>query len=231
MELELILFLGAYLAIILSLIHFFHNSIFIKNEEERSRAKAFTAGISLTYIFIHLFPKAIPQYNEELFYGAILFSFIMLIIFDSYLYLSKTKLIRRTREKEHALIFAFYNFIGGTTILYFLNQDILSGTAFFIPMALHNLTSAASIRELKFSVEKNFTLKTFLSFTPLFGVIVASFFAFGDNFTRITIGLLAGSFLYITLRELIPSKHEKHIGAFVKGIIIMFFILSIELIF
>ena len=229
MELELTLFLAAYLGIILSIVHFFHNSIFIKNEEERGKAKSFTAGISLTYVFIHLFPKAIPPFNEELFFGAILGSIIILIYFDSYIYLKKTRVLRKAREKEHAVIFAFYNFIGGTTIVYFLNQDLISGIAFFIPMALHNVTSAASIKEMKHSVERNFTLKTVLSFMPLFGIIVASIFVFSDSFVRITIGLLAGSFLYITFRELIPSKHEKHVFAFLKGTAVMLLLLSVEL--
>ncbi|MBT3304130.1 hypothetical protein HN592_04805 [Candidatus Woesearchaeota archaeon] len=217
------------LGIILFLLHFFSDALYIKKIEKRTHLKTFVAGISLTYIFLHLIPQALPSENNELFFAFFLVGFVIFNMFESMIYnIRSSKKRQRELKEEHATAFFLYNFLLGVSILFFLRQDLFIGIIFFIPVALHALISASALREMHTLVKQNQGYRILLSISTLLGMALALIFALPENVSRSVIGFVAGSLLYIIFRDLIPKVNNCRMNYFLSGIFVMLVLLAIS---
>ena len=225
----MIIYFALILGGLLSLINYFSDELWIKEKTKRLQAKSFAAGVSLTYIFLHLLPKAIPlDYDTEIFFAFILIGFVVFNLLEKFIYKSKNIKQRKIELKEeHTAIFIIYNFSIGLSLLFFMNQDMIAGVLFFIPLALHSLLSASSLRELHYHVKGDYPIKIFLSITPIMGILLSYFIAFPEVFHRSILGFVAGSLLYVVFRELIPRGKESYPRYFLFGIIAMIGFLTV----
>ncbi len=217
------------LGAILFFIHFFNDELYIKKKDKRTHLKTIVAGLSLTYIFLHLIPKALPAKNNELFFAFFLVGFVIFNIFESLIYSARSSKKRQKELKEeHATAFFIYNFLLGVSILFFLRNEIFIGILFFIPVALHALISASALREMHTIVKQNHLYKILLSISTILGILLALIFSLPDSVSRSIIGFVAGSLLYIIFRDLIPKENKCRMKYFLTGIGIMVILLAIS---
>ncbi len=224
------LYIALGLGVVLFIINYFSDEFYIKEKIKRIQAKNFTAGLSLTYIFMHLLSKGVPKEGgNETFFAFVLVGFVIFNLIDSHIFQAKSVAEKKKELKEeHTATFLIYNFFVGASLWFFIKKDIIQAIIFFIPISLHNLLSAASLRELHYLVKNHKIIKFFLSISPILGIVAVNFFAFPESFFRAIIGLVAGSLMYIVFRDIIARTRGKYIIYFVMGIITMLAFLMVD---
>lgn len=208
------------LAILIGFAHFFSGRFCKICSPFFKELISFSAGISITYIFLDLFPHFSSQViilNEFLFFS-LLIGFVTIHLIEKYVYqhLLKKQIKRNIGYINH-IFSIFYHIILGTIIFNFSQQSIEKVLLLFVPVFIYTAVSTLPVKQHS-SNRVNFLV----SLSTLIGVLLAIFL-----FSRISplvitslVGFVIGSLLFSVIRHSIPIGTEGKPLYFVLGVII-----------
>jgi hypothetical protein len=203
---------------IIGIAHYFSELFCLKCEKYRGMIISFSAGISITYIFLHLLPEFVAAKMNRWIFLSILFGFVIFHIVEKYLYQHspEDKLLKELAIEDSITSF-IYHFIIGVILVSFVNQGIKQGILFFIPVLFYT-----SVSTLPVDMTKSKIIKAILSISTLLGILFAKFIYPDINSVLYysLLGLIIGTLLFTVTRHSIPKLREGKPFFFVIGVII-----------
>jgi len=178
-----------------------------------------SAGISIAYIFLILFPEYLNHAKEdsELLSTSILAGFVVFHLIEKYIYQrSPVNHITSRLAIEDTTISFLYHIILGIIILNFTSEQLTEGVLFFIPIILYTALSTLPIQQTQ-----NKKALIFLSSATILGVIIGEIFADNINHPLYAslIGFVLGVMIFTVTRHSIPFGKEGKPLYFLIGVI------------
>lgn len=210
------------LGVLLAATHFFGEEI---NEKypPKGAVTSFSAGITVSYIFLQLLPELQTQaqnFGNYTFLYA-LAGFATVHIAEKYIY-HHDKSVNDLKHDFRLLhtIFLFLYHLGLGIILYFLlNADVVHGVLFFVPVLLHTAISSLSLKELHEDILDSLPVKLTVSISAPTGVIISHLLNPTLTQFHIVIGLIAGMFLYIATSDSLTPQSKGEPWSFLSGVL------------
>jgi len=212
-----------FLGIILFFIHFFCDRIHIYISAHKMKTASFTAGIFVTYFFLHLMPEIykgdITTTKFALLFGLIGFTLFHIVEKHTY---KKTRgySLKRRLGTEHSIAFFLYHLVIGIVIVNLLRIDLLNGVLFFIPIMLFTAISSLSLKGIHDVIVSNRLFRTLLSISTLVGIVFALFLTLTPIVYFSVFGFIIGSLIYVLVMDAIPKEREGSPLFFLIGVVI-----------
>ncbi len=209
------------LAGILSVSDYVTEHIFSKKLRTNQKLVSFSAGVAIAYLLLHMFPEIASNAlidGNRLFLFALL-GFVSLNLIEQYIYKEIGKLKRTSfyHKGIHVVYFFVYNFLVGAVLVVFAARGLKHTLLFFVPFLLYII---AEILPQEFEFRNSFS-KIFFSMAPVIGAIISIYYidfiymAFGE-----LISFIAGTLLYIVIRESLPSDKAEKPLYFMIGVLL-----------
>ncbi|MBT3690999.1 hypothetical protein HOG16_02020 [Candidatus Woesearchaeota archaeon] len=216
------MYIGIYLALILSMFHFI-SGIFVKfTRKHISKLMSLAAGILISIIFIEMLPEFARQALETnyLLFILPLMGFVAFHSIRAYNYkhIKTKKELKGRFRKNHILAFFMEHFIIGFILTISFKTPVVS-LLLFLPFILLTISSSILLRIIDKTSKSNI-LKLALGSSTLLGAITATLFSFNELFYIGSFGYVLGSLIYIVSRDIMPAEEKKEsLLFFVIGLI------------
>ncbi|MDG6218216.1 MAG: hypothetical protein QCI00_02105 [Candidatus Thermoplasmatota archaeon] len=212
------LLLAAFLALVLGLVQFFSEHIVKTCDKYYAHVLSFSAGISVTYVFVHLFPhfsQDVVKTNQLLFVS-VLFGFIFVHLIEKYVFQhSSNDLVDDRLGVLNQFTSVFYHIVLGIVIFDFSEQGLLKILLLFVPIIIFTGVSTLPVRHHS----SNF-VRFFVSLSTLAGVVLA--WLLFDTIQGIIqfglVGFVIGGLLFSVIRHSIPHGKEGKPLFFIIGV-------------
>ena len=218
------LLLGLLLTVILGIVHFFGEQINEKLIAPASIITSFSAGISVSYVFLMLLPelhKGFGQFGDYTFLFAMVgFAGVHMIEKAIYRHEKTLEDIKRDFKELHSVFLFIYHLGMGTVLFYILRTSPLEGTLFFIPLLLHTAISSLSLKELNEDVLDITSVKILISVSGVAGVLIASFTGVSFGQFHVILGIITGMFLHVVISDSMEAEAKGETWSFLLGIIL-----------
>lgn len=216
------------LAVLLGVIDYLSEGHFTRRKGLfKERLVSFAAGLSVSYIFLHLFPQIYLTAHEvpRLIFLAMLAGFVAYHAIEKliYQYAPRDEVINDI-ELEHSVTLFFYHFAIGIVFLSLMRQTVLDGILFFIPVSLHVIINALPHAH-RF---QRMSVKAFFSSAPLLGVILALMVPIPPIIYALLFGIVAGLLLFVEAREVVPRRRAESIVWFLIGVVGYGFLIGVS---
>jgi len=208
--------------------HLLSESICRKLGKHRSLFISFTAGLSIAYLFLELFPLLFQEGKQvsEVVFLFVMLGFLLLFIFEKYVYQhSKLKLMAREISLLHAFGFFFYHLAVGIILVKLMELGWEKTALFFIPTFLYAVFGEVSINEISERVKENWVAKTLLVLSSLLGVGIARLIVISNGLYYVLLGFLVGGFTYLIVRDSLPRDKEGDLMGIVLGVTLYTFLI------
>ena len=207
-------------AVIAGVTYYFSNKFDVKHKPYYYKFLSFSAGVSITYVLLELFPtftEGALAINKLLFVSVAI-GFIVHHIIEKYIYQHNRRheLVKNLSFEENVFSFA-YHIILGIVLVTFIQQDIIRGLLFFLPVVSFTFVST-----LPTDPHSSFKKAILLSSPTLIGVLLAMFgFIEGIKWLEYClIGIALGVLLFTVIRHHIPFGRRGKIWYFTLGFMI-----------
>ena len=163
---------------------------------------SFSAGISVAYIFLDLFPAFSEQAIaiNRLLFLSILLGFLLLHLAEKYIYQHALKYKRRREmARETSLISFGYHFIIGIVLVTLAQKSPVNAVYFFTPILLYTAVSTLPLRP-----SRERSVRILLASSTVLGVVFAIFVPMTLLVTESLLGIVIGVLSYTTIRHAIP---------------------------
>lgn len=219
------------LSLILAVIHFWNEKIFLRKEAIKAKIMSFVAGASIAYVFLYLLPDFYKTINQWIFIF-ILLGFSLVYPLEKYFYQHVDSKVRLLRFKEiHFLALFLYYFMIGIILTDFLKLSILKGLLFFIPIAFYAVASRVSFTEVHIQIRERKFFRILLALVALSGVLSASIILEQTFLYHILLAFIIGVFFYIVIMDFFSRKAKENLGYFLLGICLYALLIILTLIF
>jgi zinc transporter ZupT len=207
------------LALLLGVIDYLSEGHFMRKRGLfKERLVSFAAGLSVSYIFLHLFPQIYLTAHEvpRLIFLAMLTGFVAYHAIEKliYQYAPRDEVVDDI-ELEHSVTLFFYHFAIGIVFLSLMRQSQWDGVLFFIPVSLHVIINALPHGH-RF---QRMSVKAFFSSAPLLGVMMALVVPIPPVVYALLFGVVAGILLFVEAREVVPRRRAESIVWFLIGVV------------
>jgi hypothetical protein len=207
-------------ALFVGLTGYWSNKFNIRHKAYYHKIVSFSAGVSITYLLLELFPtftEIALSINKFLFIS-VLVGFIIHHIIEKRIYQhnSKHELVKLLSLEEH--IFSFvYHIILGIVLVTFYQESSLKGILFFVSIVSYTIVSM-----LPTTPHKSRMRSALLSSSTLLGVLFASFIWTSRQLWQefLLVGLAVGVLIFTIIRHHIPQGRRGRIGYFTLGFIL-----------
>lgn len=211
------------LALMLALVHYFGEHINDTIADTRHHIGSFSAGVTITYIFLVLFPE---MTQGTRYYGD--FAFIFALIGFTAIRLIEHWVVTHERDLEeirtdyreiHSVFLFIYNIVIGMVFYSITTTSILEGMLFFVPVLLHTAVSSISLKELDEDILEIPIVEIGVSLAFLIGVGVAYLFTPGSQVFHILLSLVTGTFLYLIIHDGLTTQNSAPVS-YTAGIVL-----------
>ena len=231
---------GLILAISLALVHGFATRLPIFSIIPRFRWTSFAGGVSLSYVFLEIFPE-LSHAQEELQHSDILLvqylenhvyilALMGLLVFYglNFLALKAQSLKQSQSEKIHEGAIVFWIHIGAfaflNVIFGYLLQDLSEHSAvacilFFSAVALHFFIIDENLREHQKSLYDR-KGRWFLVGAVILGAVIGQVTHLNEAAVAIIWSFLTGSIILNVLKRELPDEKETCIWSFITGTVL-----------
>ena len=228
---------GLILAICLALIHGFVAELPIFSIIPRFRWISFAGGVSLSYVFLEIFPE-LSHAQEELQHSEIgllkylenhvyILALIGLIVFYGLNLLAiKTKSLRQSQPGIdddstasfwiHIIAFAFLNVISGYLLQELSEHTLINCIIFFIAIALHFFIIDEHLREhheAQYDKQGRWVLVAAI----ILGAVLGEAYHLNEAAIAIIWSFLTGSMILNVLKRELPDEKDSCFGSFIAG--------------
>lgn len=207
------------LGAMLLLVHLLSDKIHMKHKENLA---SFSVGISLTYIFLYLFPEMlISRIAVMPVFSSVLLGIAVIRLIETHVFRHRSKSMLRKELKEvHSVTFFAYHFLIGVVIFEMLRINVISGILFFMPILLHTAVSSISMKEVHDEIKSVSAFKILLALSTLIGISMMYFVSISGTLFSILLGFIVGVMLYIVIRDSMPKETRSKPRYFVAGIVL-----------
>ena len=208
------------LGILLFLSHYFNEKILVKLKKNSVMLTSFVAGISVSYLFLYLFPKLYEgvEYLNKTLFVYVLLGFVLLHIVEKQIRQNKSvEKLRLKLKEEHSIVFFIYYFILGSVLVELLEHSMVKGLLFFFIVFFQSTLSTTSITEIHIKMIERKVFKIVLSISTLLGIVFALFITLPISIFYILMGFVGGALFYIVIRDEIPKQKESKLIYFLFG--------------
>lgn len=210
--------LGHILALGLSVADFFTEGLFFTATENKMKFISFSAGVSVSYIFLILLPEIYSgaiSINRILFL-AVLCGFGVFHLIEKYIRQNYAgPKLRREHHLMHSAISFLYFFVVGFILLKVTEVSNVQGLLFFIPVLLHIIIDSLPRR-----MTKKHHIRAASASSAFLGSLVARFIDIGKTGNVILLGVIGGALLYSVIRESLPKEREGKPLFFLIGLLL-----------
>jgi zinc transporter ZupT len=220
-------FLPIVFGIVFMITHLISERIHFQHKE---RIISFSIGVSLTYIFVQLFPEIIQKsrFDETIIFFFVLIGIIIIRLIEIHAYKHRKKKILKKELKEvHSITFFAYHFVTGMLLFEFLKISLIDGILFFIPLLMHSSVSSTSLNEIHGSIRTVGIYKIVLSLSTLIGVFVMYFISPPPFTFDVLLGIVIGALIYIVMRDAMPKARKARPKEFLAGVLFYSFIIFV----
>jgi hypothetical protein len=210
------IFLPLLLAVIVSFAYYYSNKHTIKHKEWNKKIVSFSAGVSITYVLLELFPTFTEASLriDRLVYLSVPIGFIVHHIIEKEIYKhnSKIELIRMLTLEEHVFSF-IYHIILGMILVTFARGSATEALLLAIPILSYTFLSnlPANRHPIK-------SKAIFLSSATVIGTVIALLWKSIPYWLEFfLIGVAIGVLLYTVIRHHIPFGSKGKVGYFTLG--------------
>lgn len=226
-----------FLALVLFFIHSYSSNYFVRLTKRKYFWLSFSGGISVSYVFIHIFPELsnaqsyiskidnpIVDFFDYHIYLISLIGFILFYGLDSAARISKANNVKKNNKDYaegnvflvHLISFAIYNFQIGYFLLHRETPGLQSLIFFFIAMATHIMVNDNSLRNhFKHNYLSNG--RWILSAAVLSGWICGIFFDVSKLVLDIMFAFIAGGMILNIIKEELPDERQSKFFGFATG--------------
>jgi zinc transporter ZupT len=230
--------LQAIIVVVFVLIHLFAERFNINRDGPRSAWLSFAGGISVSYVFIHIFPELeIAQRHISsqwefvpfIEHHAYLVALLGLIVFyglergaklsqsKQELPLSHTKTTTSTQVFWlHIISFALYNALIGYLLVHREEQDLYGLIFFSIAMGLHFFVNDFALREFHKDTYQKYG-RWVLSGMIIVGWAIGLSMKISEAMTAVLFAFLAGGVILNVLKEELPEEKQSRFWPFATG--------------
>jgi hypothetical protein len=206
--------------IIMSIVHYFSQDIKFLSKKYADEIRSLSAGIAITYLFLHLFPQFSYGVNElsNFLFISILVGFVIFHIVEKYIYQhSPEEKLFKGLALEDSIISFIYHFVIGIVLVSFVNQGFLNGLLFLIPVLLFTLVSTLPV-----DITKVKGVRIIVALSTLLGVIFAEFIYtnIGLPIFFTLLGFIIGALAFTVTRHAIPKGKAGKPLFFIIGVIV-----------
>lgn len=213
--------------LIMGIVHYYSEQFCLRCTAYYNHILSFSAGISVTYLFLELFPRfseGATQISSSLF-ASILTGFVLLHLVEKYIYrhTPRSKL-RKGLALEDSIVSFIYHFIVGIIIVLFTQQDLFQGILFFLPVLFYTAMSTLPVDQPQFK-----SVKLILATSTTLGVLFALYVypEIPQTIYFVLLGLVIGVLTYTVIRHSIPPGKEGKPLYLVAGIILYGLLITI----
>lgn len=211
--------IGYILALILSIVDFFTEGLFSKASPNKMKFISFSAGASISYIFLILLPEIYSgaMNINRLLFLALLFGFGIFHIIEKYIRQNFTgPALRKEHRVVHSSTSFIYFFVVGFLLVKLSEADgNISAVLLFVPIMLHIIVDSLPRRHTK-----KRHLRALSASSPFLGAILASMLDIGYIGNVILLGIVGGALLYTVVRESLPREREGRPMYFIIGLLL-----------
>tara|TARA_Y100000310_G_scaffold341969_1_gene443134 strand:- start:729 stop:1409 length:681 start_codon:yes stop_codon:yes gene_type:complete len=211
-------YLAILLAVIICVVFYYSKKFTIQHEEWKKKIFSFSAGVSITYILLELFPTFTESALSihKILFISIPVGFILHHIIEKEIYKhnNRRELVRMLTLEEHVFSFV-YHFTIGIILVTFVKGSAAEAILFSIPMLSYTFLSnlPASPHPLKIKA-------VFLASATLFGTVLALLWTMPRWLEISLIGVAVGVLLFTVIRHHIPFGKKGGVGYFTVGFLI-----------
>ena len=231
---------GLILAIALALVHGFATRLPIFSIIPRFRWTSFAGGVSLSYVFLEIFPE-LSHVQEELQHSDILlvrylenhvyiFALIGLLVFYVLNFLTlRTKSLKQSKSEivhngsnvfwVHIGAFSLTNVIFGYLLQDLSEHSLIACILFFIAVALHFFIVDDNLREHYKSLYDRFGRWVLVGAIVL-GAVIGRVAHLNEAGVAIIWSFLTGSIILNVLKRELPDEKETCIKSFISGTVL-----------
>ncbi len=206
------------LATLLGFVYHFANQFDIRNKSYHAKIVSLSAGISITYLILELFPTFTAQALSvsKLLFLTVLFGFIVHHLIEKNIYRhhhTKHELIRLLSIEENIFNFA-YHFVVGILLVFFLSNNVVEGALFFFPIVAFTLVNSLTTQPHESPLDSVLNASS-----TLLGVLFTLlFYNFIPQLTYfILLGIVTGVLLYSITRHHVPYREKGEPSYFIFG--------------
>lgn len=217
------MFFSLSLSIFVGLVHYFSRFFKPKEGENYYRIFSFSAGISISYLFLDLFPHTYSSAEvlKNWVFVFLLLGFTMVHFVEKFFYQHDAEVIQKKKLRTvHMTTFFFYYFMIGIVLVDIVQREIYEGIIFIIPVALHAGLSSASIALIHGQFKESTLVRVFLSLAVPGGVCLAFLFPIPHVVHSIAISGIAGILLYVFVKDFIPEGENGQPLFFFFGLVL-----------
>ena len=225
------MFIGIYLALVLSIFHFV-SEVFVKfTRKYISKLMSLAAGILLSIIFIEMLPK-FAKLTLETNYVLFILPLMGFAAFHSiraynFKHIQTKKELKSRFRKNHILAFFMEHFILGFVLTLTFKDPVVS-ILLFLPFILLTISSSILLKIID-KTSKSSTTKLILGSSTILGAIVGTLFSFSNMLYIGSFGYVLGSLIYIVSRDIMPMEEKKEsLLFFAIGLIITSVLLLVK---
>lgn len=209
--------------LILGAIHFFSDKLRTRRRIKPYRLISFAAGVSIAYLFLDLLPHTYKAavHLKNFVFVFLLLGFVIIHVSEKFIY-QHAERDRRARElKEiHSIVFFLYHFLVGLVLQDRIQDNLLEGTLFLVPITLHAGLSTASLAQIHGDIRESLAVKTWLSLSTCLGVIFSRLVSIPSMIDNISVSLISGVLLYVFVKEFLPEKEKGQPLFFLLGLLL-----------
>lgn len=219
-------------SVIIFLAHYISNRFYLITSKYRHNLISFISGMSLTYVLIVLLPDfyRLDLLENKLLLFFVLIGFAAFHLVDKFIYQKvEHKKVRKDIKIAHGIGIIFYYFVVGIVIFSLSNISLKQGFLFFIPVTLYAIVSniySIGVRGIR--SKEFFSVNLLQGLAPIAGVLFAAALNFPEAVTTAFVGVVAGLFTFIIVRDVIPRDEKGKPLFFLLGIILFALIIMIS---
>ncbi len=219
--------LSIILSSLIGLGHYLSDRFCLTCSKYKNEIISFTAGVSITYIFLQLLPElymGVAVLNRFLFIF-VLVGFVLFHLVEKYIYQSiPHNKVSNDLKLAHSMGLTIYYIVVGIVLVKFVNKSAIEGILFFIPVFLHAIISSLSSHGIHGLYGPSYPNKRGInllqSVAAIIGVVISLSIIIPDQVSFALMGIVAGLLLFIVTRDILPKDKKGNPLFFVLGVVL-----------
>ena len=213
------------LAVVLSVVEFFSESIAHRIERFHREIVSLNGGLMLGFLFLMVFPELFkdPGDSGQKAFFFLLVGFTLFHLAEKYVYRHAHSMHERQHELDLLHLVGVYSMGLIEGIALFLSIDLIgtpTGQLLFIHLLLNSVNASLLMAHITREITQNRLWDAVLALGPLTGFALALGLAANAPAARILFSFVAGCLLYVVVRDIIPDHEHGDTSLFIIGVFI-----------
>ncbi len=209
-------------AFIIAVAHFINEEFYIRLTKEAfyHPSISFSAGVSITYVLLEMFPEfsiGVRAQGNYLFIF-LLTGFVIVHLIEKYIYQhSSGKKTDDNLQLEGTVLSFIYHLVIGILMVSLFKMSFSDGMLFFIAVALHTSTNALPV-DTTLHLGGRIIMASSTPLGALFAIVFIPMMTATAFYALM--GLVTGALLFTVVRHNIPSTKESRPVFFIIGVVV-----------